>query len=98
MESVARNGGFFSDMSKGQILAIPPAFMFCSVVLGNPGNGGDNSVGLRWGVVDVDNKKTMKKVLDVVDEMLEITEGLDEDESWTSWRLFLRKSCEEHDS
>ena len=97
MESVARNGGFFSDMSKGQILAIPPAFMFCSFVRGTSGDV-DNSIGLRWGCIDMDNKKTMKKVLDVVDEMLEITEGLDEDESWTSWRFFLRKSCEEHDS
>ena len=44
--------------------------------------------------MDISKQKTLNAVLGIVDEMLAITDGLDEDDSWTTWQMFLRNRLE----
>ena len=90
LKKVIEGGGFRVTLSPGQLLAIPPAYVFASVVVDKD----EDSCGLRWGCLNVSNERAVDNVLTIVDEMLEMTEGLEHDEAWTGWQSFLRARVE----
>ena len=83
-------GGFHAVLTPCKTLVIPAGYVFGSVPVSDK-----PTISIRWGSIDVSNRRSCSNAMESVREMLNTTDGLADDETWMNWKTFLEKRCED---
>ena len=81
-------GGFRTVMKPGDVLAIPPGYVVVSISV-----GATPSYALRWGILNMENRRGCHNCLMAMSDMMNCGEGLADDETWAKFKEFLEQRC-----